>query len=59
MKQTACETCANYQYDAASACYYCDIDLDEDEMSRFLSGHTSACPYYQTADDYKIVKKQI
>ena len=54
MKQTACETCANYQYDAASACYYCDIDLDEDEMGRFLSGHTSACPYYQTADDYKL-----
>lgn len=59
MKKTVCEECANYQYDDTAAIYYCDVELDEDEMGRFLTGHTAACPYYQPANDYEIVKKQI
>lgn len=58
MKKTACESCANYVYDAESDCMYCEIDLDEDEMQRFLSSQMYNCPYYDFYDEYKIVRKQ-
>ena len=35
------------------------MNLDEDEMVQFLSGHTRACPYYRFYDEYKSVQKQI
>ena len=39
--------------------YVCEVDLDEDDMVRFLKGDVRACPYYQSDDEYKIVRKQI
>ncbi len=57
--QTNCESCSNYIYDEDCDYYVCDIDLDEDEMSRFLTGTFQACPYYQSDDEYKIVRKQM
>ena len=35
-KATNCETCTNYVYDEDYDCYVCMINLDEDEMYRFL-----------------------
>ena len=58
-KQTNCETCANYIYDEEYDCYTCDINLDEDEMVRFLGRNTGTCPYYRYYDEYKSVHKQI
>ncbi len=58
MKKTACESCANYLYDEESNCMYCEINLDEDEMQRFLSSQTYNCPYYNFYDEYGIVRKQ-
>ena len=55
----ACEFCANYVYDEDEDYYFCDIDLDEDEMYRFLTGTSKECPYYQSDDEYKIVKHQM
>lgn len=54
MKKTACESCANYVYDAESDCMYCEIDLDEDEMQRFLSSQTYNCPYYDFTTNIKL-----
>ena len=34
-------------------------DLDEDEMAAFLSNQRFVCPYYQTDEEYKIVRKQM
>ncbi len=56
--QTNCDTCVNYIYDDEYCYYTCMINLDEDEMVKFLSGSFSACPYYRLNDDYKIVRKQ-
>ena len=50
--QTNCESCANYVYDEESDCYCCEVDLDEDEMYRFLSDTFYQCPYYQLDDEY-------
>ena len=34
---TSCEMCAHFVYDELYGEYICQINLDEDEMSRFLS----------------------
>ena len=56
---TNCETCAFYTYDEEYGYYVCEADLDEDEMGRFLRGTVSACPYYQSDDEYRIVRRQM
>lgn len=58
-KAGSCERCGNYVYDEESDCYTCEVNLDEDEMVRFLSDSMYQCPYYQSDDEYKIVRRQI
>ena len=58
MKKTAFQICKNYIYDDESDCMYCGINLDEDEMQRFLSSQTYDCPYYDFYDEYGIVRRQ-
>ena len=36
-----------------------EVDLDEDEMARFLQDKFYDCPYYQLGDEYRIVRKQM
>ena len=55
---TNCESCAYYYYDDEEDCYCCEVNLDEDEMCRFLSSSYDNCPYYQQYDEYKIARKQ-
>ena len=57
--QTARETCANYFYDDEYKCYVCDVNLDEDEMERFMTQPSFECPYYRNGDEYLVVRKQI
>lgn len=54
----SCTYCNNFVYDEEWECYVCEINLDEDEMGRFLSGSFSDCPYYQSNDEYEVVRKQ-
>ncbi|MCD8232679.1 MAG: DUF6472 family protein [Clostridiales bacterium] len=56
---SACDFCANYVYDDEDEDYYCDIDLDEDEMYRFLSSNYKECPYYRPGDEYLVVRHQM
>ena len=58
MAKTNCETCTNYYYDDELEEYCCDINLDEDEMVRFLTQKHQSCPYYRYYDEYKSVQKQ-
>lgn len=53
-----CENCSNFVYNYECECYMCRINLDEDEMVRFLTNTFASCPYFQLDDDYKIVRKQ-
>lgn len=59
MSGNICETCVNYIYDEDYDYYVCDMDLDEDEMYRFLTSSCRDCPYYQLYDEYKVVRKQM
>ena len=53
-----CDTCWYYDYDEEFDEYCCMMDLDEDEMYRFLSSGKSHCPYYRQGDDYTLARKQ-
>ena len=40
--------------------YYCEVNLDEDEMEKFLTdSFQGGCPYYRLEDEYKTVRKQM
>ncbi len=54
-----CERCANSEYDEEFDEYYCAVNLDEDEMARYLTTEYSHCPYFQDDDEYKVVRHQI
>lgn len=54
-----CEMCMNYVYDEEFEYYVCDMDLDQDEMGRFLTDIFYECPYFRMGDEYKIVRKQM
>ncbi|MBQ4569501.1 MAG: hypothetical protein IJA62_05565 [Ruminococcus sp.] len=58
MAKDSCEMCAHYVYDFYAGCYTCEINLDEDEMEKFLRGSNFDCHYYEPDDEYKIVRKQ-
>ena len=55
----SCDSCTHYLYDEDSESYYCDIDLDEDEMYRFLSGSNRDCSYYENDNEYLVVRHQM
>lgn len=56
--KTNCEYCIYYFYDEEYDCFSCSMDLDEDEMYRFISGQFKECRYFRMGDDYTIVRKQ-
>ncbi|MDD3173852.1 MAG: DUF6472 family protein [Herbinix sp.] len=56
---TSCDSCINYIFDEVYDCYECQINLDEDDMGKFLSYAEFACPHFQFDNEYKIVNKQI
>lgn len=57
--KTNCDCCMNYIYDEEYNYYVCQVDLDEDEMGKFISNTFNNCPYFQFNDEYKIVRKQM
>lgn len=57
--QGDCESCIHHQYDEEMLAYYCDMMLDEDEIMRYSFTPHAACPFYQFADEYINVRKQI
>ena len=59
MMGTSCENCAFYAWDEDYECYICEMDLDEDEMVRFLQDTYYDCPYYRNGGEYAVVRKQI
>lgn len=48
-----------YEYDEDYECYVCQMDLDEDEMYRFLTNTNENCPYYKYGDEYSVVRHQM
>jgi len=59
MMKTNCDSCMYYEYDEEYDCCVCNMDLDEDEMARFMQDRFYECPYYRFGDEYTIVRKQM
>ncbi len=53
-----CEACVYYIYDDQEECYSCMVNLDEDEMYRFLTKTQQSCPYFRLNDEYGLVRHQ-
>lgn len=54
-----CDDCNYFTYDEDYEEYTCEMDLDEDEMVRFLSASYDECPYYRPGDEYLVVRHQM
>lgn len=54
-----CDSCVNYVYDEDWECYVCDMNLDEDDMVRFLTDTFKDCPYYRSDNEYEVVRHQM
>ncbi|MBR1690059.1 MAG: hypothetical protein IJ713_04715 [Oscillibacter sp.] len=53
-----CQECLHYDYDESEDVYFCTMDLDEDEMERFLRADNGNCPFYRRGDDYTTARRQ-
>ena len=58
MAKTNCDECAFYVFNDDFECYQCEINMDEDEMYRFMNASDYACPYFRAEDDYFLARKQ-
>lgn len=58
LAKDCCEQCAYYDYDEEYDEYYCSVNLDEDEMEKYMSGNMDSCHYFSPYDEYKVVRKQ-
>ena len=56
---TACEYCNNFVWDEEDEQYYCEMDMDEDDYARIMTGARSSCPFYRNGDEYAVVRHQI
>lgn len=56
---TICDSCMYFAYDEEYEEYFCEVNLDEDEMMRFMASSYSQCPYYRLEDEYQTVRKQM
>lgn len=54
-----CSECQYFIYDEDYEGYVCDMNMDEDEYARLVSGQQRSCPYYKRGDEYYIVRKQM
>lgn len=54
-----CDTCVYNVYDEEDGAWYCEVDMDEDDYARMIQGGCRDCPYYQSDDEYAIVRHQM
>ena len=57
--QSSCESCMYFCYDEEFEEYFCEVNLDEDEMVAFLTDDVRQCAYYRLEDEYATVCKQM
>lgn len=53
-----CESCAYFVYDDEFDEYFCDMNMDEDDVARLMSGYYKECPFWRNGDEYDTVKHQ-
>ena len=56
--KSCCDMCMFYEYDEEYEEMICIMNLDEDEMARFVMSGSKSCPYFRFGVEYTIVRKQ-
>ena len=41
----SCDFCAYNEYDEEDEAYYCSVNMDEDDMARFVQSNYKECPW--------------
>lgn len=54
-----CDYCVYNVHDELEGYSECQVNIDEDELVRFMSGSYKDCPYFRMDDEYKVVRKQM
>ena len=54
--ETCCDFCAYNEYDEDDEEYYCSVNMDEDDMARFVQSSYKRCPFYRSGDEYRVVR---
>ena len=54
-----CDRCMFYDYDEEAEGYFCDANIDEDDIARLNLSANKECPYYRPYDEYSVVKHQM
>ena len=57
--EMSCDTCVYYEYDENDDAYYCTSEMDEDDYQRLYTNNFKGCPYYQSNDEYSVVRHQM
>ena len=57
--KASCDSCEFYEYDEMTDSYGCNLNLDEDDMVKFLQGCNTNCSFFRLYDEYGIVRKQM
>lgn len=52
--ETCCDFCAYNEYDEDDEEYYCSVNMDEDDMARFVQSSYKRCPFYRSGDEYRV-----
>ena len=56
--KAVCEQCLYYDFDEELGTEVCQMPMDQDEMSDWLSMEEKRCPYFRFYDEYKSVQRQ-
>ncbi|MCR5655710.1 MAG: DUF6472 family protein [Lachnospiraceae bacterium] len=54
-----CDSCTYYAYDEEDEEYYCECEMDEDDYGKLVTGQYKECPYYQSDNEYLVVRHQM
>ena len=59
-----CDSCSFYVYDEDYEEYECQVNMDEDDYGRIMSGsygsgQETGCPFFRDGDEYKVVRHQM
>ena len=49
----SCDFCAYNEYDEEDEAYYCSVNMDEDDMARFVQSNYKECPFYRSGAQYR------
>ena len=54
-----CENCVYYVYDEDEEDWFCEADVDQDDLIRLMEGGSRGCRFWRSNDEYAVVRHQM